>query len=639
MKREQWIVVGLALTVAAVAVLAYLPSLGAAFVWDDELLVVKDARCRGDLAGCFSVPFFPQSPFLDVPRAYWRPLVTLSFSLLGAARTQHAFNVALHATNAALLFAFARRCGARPIRATAATLVWALHPRFVEAVTWVVGRTDLLATTFTLGALLLWPFEDEDDPNRERQARVASAVLVLLGLLAKEVALAGAVAIVAASLASHGTRRGLARSIPIGGAVAIYAVARASVLGATASPSSSASLGARLAAPFETIARYAEMTLLFHAPWTARGSTGVVSPAHVAAGVVIVALGIALVVRVLRRGPPPVVAATALAATSLLAVSQIVPVALQGALTADRLLYLPLAGIALVLVLPRSADGAAGRRGRAIEAALAAAALVVAVASVFVIRATIAAFTDDVLFLVTVAERADPANVGPRNAVASVVRDRGVEPLACELFARSRAVLERTHRTEAPAYRRATENLASCRLRTGAVDEAVALYRKLADTTDAGRVQLGLGYALLAQLDFDGADAAFARAAESGGEIARLATNLRSDVALARSDHEKIAALPPDDHAARARCAASVGRAVDAEREWSAVVADTHAPDALRLEGARYLALDASLDAAAGALATCPPCRAADPTIAKTIDARRTLARAVLDRRDRIEKL
>ncbi|GAB4323917.1 MAG: hypothetical protein Kow0059_19350 [Candidatus Sumerlaeia bacterium] len=101
--------------------------------------------------------------------AYYRPLVAgamyLDDCLWGIFHPGgwHLTNLALHWANAWLLFAVARRL-IRPDlwpAALAGALLFALHPRFPEAVYWISGRTVLLAMTFILATALLFLTEEE----------------------------------------------------------------------------------------------------------------------------------------------------------------------------------------------------------------------------------------------------------------------------------------------------------------------------------------------------------------------------------------------------------------------------------------------------------------------------------------------
>jgi len=89
---------------------------------------------------------------------YW-PMVYSSFWLedklwgLGPVG-YHAVNVALHAVNTLLLWRILTRLDA-PGAWLAATL-FAVHPMQAEAVTWIMGRKDLLSTLFYLAAVGCW---------------------------------------------------------------------------------------------------------------------------------------------------------------------------------------------------------------------------------------------------------------------------------------------------------------------------------------------------------------------------------------------------------------------------------------------------------------------------------------------------
>lgn len=606
----------LALLLVALVVVAYQPALRAAYVFDDEILIAQDTRCNARILHCFAIPFFPSSPFLDAPRVYYRPLVTASFVLFQTAAEHHAVNVLLHAINALLLFVFARRGGRSLVRTAALVALWAVHPRLAEAVTWVSGRTDLLATTFVLGALLAWPLEPLASGFRDVARRLAAVLLLAAGMLAKEVAVAGVVGVVAASVVILGLRRGATRAWPAGLAVVLAVGARLVALGGGATFDASVSpvsLPVRLAAPFEALARYAQMTLAFHEPWSARGVWALPSVPHVLAGVVLAPLLVWACLRVARARVPDRVLAGATGLAALLAAAQIVRVALHGAVVADRLLYIPLAG--LVVVLAGAGPTPPPKREGVTAFALGLA------ACLFVpfVRRAASAFESDMLFLTTVAERSDPRNAGPRNALAVAVRDQGEIPLACALFARSRDALGADARRTSATFVRTSENLAACLVRMGRIEPSVAIYETLTtllETTGggsrerAGRVALGLGYARLAALDFGGAVEAAERARRLDPRLVPQARRLSSAATSAQSDFEVVRKLPPEQHAARATFAESVGRADEARREWRLVASDPAVEVQTRLLGMQFLAYDGQLEEAARAIEACDACPA-----------------------------
>jgi protein O-mannosyl-transferase len=569
----------IALLVAAL----YFPSLGGALVWDDRFLVPHAERCLAEGLSCLGKPFFPMTPFLDAPPAYYRPVVTAAFVFLSSVGAstwgQHLFNVLLHAGNAVLLYVIARRGHAPPIRAGLLALVWAIHPRLVEAVAWISGRTDVIATTFALGAIAVWPNERDEQALQARGRVAIAGVLVFLGLLAKEVAIAAPIAIAASELArSRSFRRAAALAVPI----AAWAVLRLAFIHETHGFTSSLGIGARIGTVFEALARYCEMSIVA-IPWIGRGAIGLLDPPRVASGIV-AAMALAYgIVRSIRSRNRMRAAGAALAVTSLLAVIHIVPIGLHGSVTADRLLYVPLAGAALA--------AASFRTRRAHHAMLGLLALIEAP----ILYDGERAFTDDLTFSLVSAERSDVQNVGPASVLATVVRDRGAADLACPLFEHVRATLERTKRTSGPTYVRALEHIGACWARTGRYDEAALLYRELEARHPTSRIALELGYALLHRQSFDAAFEAFARA-ERDPKLARLAREMQ-DVASAAAKRR-----PPDDPRERARFAAEIGRANEAEMLWLAIARDPNAPQPARMEALDYLAHEGSPPAAKAAL-------------------------------------
>jgi dolichyl-phosphate-mannose-protein mannosyltransferase len=157
---------------------AYWPALKCWFVADDFFLLsrIKEIGGLEDPLAYFRLGFFE----------YYRPLGFLSQAVDWQlwrlnALPFHLTNLVLHAVNAVLVFVLARRLLDRPSALVAAGL-FALHAANHEAVYWVAARFDLLATAFTLAALLCL--------TRDRPGLyVVGLVSFALGLLSKESAL------------------------------------------------------------------------------------------------------------------------------------------------------------------------------------------------------------------------------------------------------------------------------------------------------------------------------------------------------------------------------------------------------------------------------------------------------------------
>ena len=143
--------------VAAVAFIAYHNSLAGPFIFDDLDSIVGNVRIRH------------LWPLASVVAGTARPLVALSFAVnyaLGGLDVHgyHALNLSIHALAALTLFAILRRtfagprlgaryAGAADGLALAAAMLWAAHPLNTQAVTYVVQRSESLASLLYLVTL------------------------------------------------------------------------------------------------------------------------------------------------------------------------------------------------------------------------------------------------------------------------------------------------------------------------------------------------------------------------------------------------------------------------------------------------------------------------------------------------------
>ncbi len=174
--------------------LAYLVAPTAALVWDDQILVTQQLPSFQSFADVLQPPAgIPQWSY-----PYYRPVVVVSYLLdawlfgPGSAIGPHAMNVLYHVLTTLFVGLLARRLlrgsAQGELAAIAAATLFAVHPMHTESVSWVAGRSDLLATLLLVPALhLALRFRDEGATWQ----LLASPVLFLLALLAKEVAIAG----------------------------------------------------------------------------------------------------------------------------------------------------------------------------------------------------------------------------------------------------------------------------------------------------------------------------------------------------------------------------------------------------------------------------------------------------------------
>src|SRR6478736_2790596 len=330
-----------------VAVLAsYLPVLGAPLVWDDLHLIERTplVQTLHPLAEYFRQGFW-QGDDLAQGRIYYRPLTILSLALDSAVYGNtpagfHLTNLLFHLGSTVLLFGLMQRRGCGGYTAVLGAALWALHPRLTEAVAWVSGRTDVLATFFVLAALFV----------RVREGwfrNAASGLLLLLGLMCKEVALAGVVAALVSDWVADGPIPvRLRRMLPTALALLAYLVLRARVT--DVARHGGPALGQQVVPAVAAIGRYLIMLLT---PWFPnlqigrldRPGTGYAllgSAALLAAGYAIL--------RHRARLRREQLAPLALVVVAIGLVLHLVPI-IVNVVAADRFLYLPLVGLTLLL--------------------------------------------------------------------------------------------------------------------------------------------------------------------------------------------------------------------------------------------------------------------------------------------------
>lgn len=176
---------GAGLLVALAAGLAYAPTLGHDFAFDEYFLVLEDATLHSlrNLPALFSRPFWPGQTGL----IYYRPLITSLYALdysigRGSPWPFHLTNLIGHVLASLLAWQLARKLF--PQLATLAAVLFALHPIHTETVAWISGRTDLFAALFVFLAWIL--ALEPGSPFRVKP--LLSLPVFFLALLAKEVA-------------------------------------------------------------------------------------------------------------------------------------------------------------------------------------------------------------------------------------------------------------------------------------------------------------------------------------------------------------------------------------------------------------------------------------------------------------------
>src|SRR5215467_4888051 len=161
-----------------VVAVCYLNSLPNDFVFDDGSLVGSNPAIRTITPLKFlNSPYWTKEQYLGI----YRPLTIFSLSVDYALWKRWApgfriTNLALHAINGFLLFLLASSLVCEGIVPVETMLIYLIHPVHTEAVTSIVGRSDLFAACFFMTAWLLF----------RRGRTFPAAALFFLALLAKE---------------------------------------------------------------------------------------------------------------------------------------------------------------------------------------------------------------------------------------------------------------------------------------------------------------------------------------------------------------------------------------------------------------------------------------------------------------------
>ena len=173
-----------------VVLAVYYPSMFAEFSLLDDKDVISSLLNTWDI-DLWSL-FFPRVK----EGGYYRPFIGVSYYIdrfwwFLESKIMHFENILMHLANTLMLFWTARALFRQHAADTtmfplATALLFALHPINTESINWISGRTDAMACTFVLGALLLVLRFRE---GGKWYLVAAAFVATLLGAMAKETAL------------------------------------------------------------------------------------------------------------------------------------------------------------------------------------------------------------------------------------------------------------------------------------------------------------------------------------------------------------------------------------------------------------------------------------------------------------------
>ena len=213
----------------------YFPCLNGERIWDDHYLVEENPFFRSPV---FSLEVFRKHLFSESLSTYYRPVQNLSYMpdywLWGDSTTgYHCTNVLVHALAAWLLFLLLCRIvptlwkpgAAASVGSFFIASVWLVHPVHNAAVAYISGRADSLAAFFALLAWLAW-FRARGANGRMAQAAcgILSALLFLLALCSKEIALVWALLFCLHTLLFERSLSRRGRMVSLSGLAAVVAI-------------------------------------------------------------------------------------------------------------------------------------------------------------------------------------------------------------------------------------------------------------------------------------------------------------------------------------------------------------------------------------------------------------------------------
>jgi hypothetical protein len=175
----------------ATTALVYGQTLGAGFVWDDVFLIERNPSLN-EFSSMWMVAwgdFFQQGH--TTRSGYLRPVPTilnwLTISIFGrSAPVFHLTNLLLHFATILLAGRVLLRIGLTPVATTVALMIFTLHPMQVEAISFVSCRPELCAGLSIFAVLVCY---DRYRHTRQWRWLALSCLAFCLGLLSKEIVL------------------------------------------------------------------------------------------------------------------------------------------------------------------------------------------------------------------------------------------------------------------------------------------------------------------------------------------------------------------------------------------------------------------------------------------------------------------
>lgn len=186
---RQKINLSMVILLAFVTIVTYGKSIHNGFVWDDHDIIVNNIVNR-DFSNIGALIHSPDSTVSGNQKTYYRPLnrftYMIDYHLFGLNPAgYHIENIFIHLINVVLLYLLGIRLFSKTAPAFISALLFAVYPINAEAVNFISGRNNLLATFFVLSSFITYL-------HAQARGKTAyfylSALLFFMGLLSKEIA-------------------------------------------------------------------------------------------------------------------------------------------------------------------------------------------------------------------------------------------------------------------------------------------------------------------------------------------------------------------------------------------------------------------------------------------------------------------
>ena len=185
------------LIILALSFLVYSNSLSYDFVWDDISDSTEVQVTVQSPLDVYTASFWEKANWDPPGSGYYRPLTFLSYAINFAASKDsplgfHLTNLLFHSLNCLLMFFLFNLALPSTYPRSAiiiGSLIFAVHPVHVEAVTWISGRTDVLCTTFVLASIIFYHYALTTESIKRFLAYLGTLVCFILALHSKEMAL------------------------------------------------------------------------------------------------------------------------------------------------------------------------------------------------------------------------------------------------------------------------------------------------------------------------------------------------------------------------------------------------------------------------------------------------------------------